>query len=56
MHLTLLHQYVSSSATLRVGESFTQYYVKDRVTLLEIWVIICLTIGSVAVVFMDADN
>jgi quinol-cytochrome oxidoreductase complex cytochrome b subunit len=36
VHLILLHQYVSSSVTLRVGESFTQYYVKDRITLLEI--------------------
>lgn len=35
-HLILLHQYVSSSNTLGVRESFTQFYVKDRVTLLQL--------------------
>jgi quinol-cytochrome oxidoreductase complex cytochrome b subunit len=56
LHLILLHQYVSSSNTLGVGESFTQFYVKDRVTLLQLWLRIGVTLFTCAVVFMDADN
>ncbi|MBP94368.1 hypothetical protein CMK18_00270 [Candidatus Poribacteria bacterium] len=56
VHLILLHQYVSSSNTLGVRESFTQFYVKDRITLLQLWRTIMFVILGYAVLFMDADN
>lgn len=56
VHLILLHQYVSSSNTLGVRESFTQFYVKDGVTLLQLWGGIIVVMMGYAILFMDADN
>jgi len=57
VHLHVLHEYVSSSPVgNRVGIVFTNWYIKDGVTLLLSLVFALVVLVLSPIMFMDADN
>lgn len=57
VHLHILHEYVSSSPVgNRAGASFTNWYIKDGITLFLTIMLTLFVLIISPIMFMDADN